>query len=381
MRVLYLNHVSSMGGAEHSLLELLKRVPRDEVEPVVALPEGGPLASHLRSISIEIVTASLVRLKLRLGLLRAFKTGLRILGARRKLSRFVEAREIDLLHANSVSSHFVAGPVGKSQGRPVVWHVRDLRPIPIARGMLGQTATRIIAISQAVRRSLLDQGFPEDKIVVLYNGVDTARFHPGRSGGTERGRLNVPSGSFVFGMIAQMVPWKRHDLFLAAASEIAVRYPHARFWIVGDDVFADHPDYVASLRAQSSSPALSGKVSFLGYREDIEAVIAGLEALVLPSDAEPFGRVLIEAMAMGKPVIATRAGGPPEILEEGHHGYLTNPGDRNELYQAMARMIEEPERSHNMGTAARRHVEDCFSIDRHVAATVSLYRELVEQGR
>lgn len=381
MRVLYLNHVSSMGGAEHSLLELLKRVPRGEVEPVVALPEEGPLASHLRSIGIEIVIASLARLKRRPGPFRAFRDVLRILGARRQLARFVESREIDLLHANSVSSHFVAGPVGRSQGRPVVWHARDLRPIPIARRMLGKTATRIIAISQAVRRSLLDQGFPEDKIVVLYNGVDTARFHPGRTGGTERERLNVPAGGFVFGMIAQMVPWKRHDLFLEAASQIAARYPHARFWIAGDDAFADHPDYVASLRGQAESSALADKVLFLGYRENIEEVMAGLDALVLPSDAEPFGRVLIEAMAMGKPVIATRAGGPPEVLEEGQHGFLTSPGDRSELYQAMARMVEEPERAHSMGTAARRHVEDCFSIDRHVAATVSLYRELVERGR
>lgn len=376
MRVLYINHVSQMSGAEHSLLELLKALPRDEVEPVVALPGEGLFEEKLKAIGIETVHAPLVRLKKSLAPNFLATAVLRLYRSAQQLACLVKERDISCIHSNSTSAHFVGGRVGTKTGRPAIWHVRDVASIPVGSKMLGRTATRIVAISHAVRDALVRQGLPEDRIQVVHNGVDVWRFNPETDGSQIRQEHRVPTDGFVFGMLAQMVPWKRHDLFLDAAGEVSTRHPQTRFWVVGDDLFGDHPDYIAALRRQVCSRGLADRVSFFGYRSEIPNIIAGMDAVVVPSDCEPFGRVVIEAMAMAKPVIATRAGGPMEIIEEGKNGFLISPGEVGELAAAMDQLVANPQLGSRFGAVARRRVVDAFDIRRTVKATCEIYREV-----
>ncbi len=377
MRVLYINHVSQMSGAEHSLLELLKAIPRDEVEPVVALPGEGLFEEKLKAIGIETVHAPLVRLKKSLKPKFLATAVLGVYRSAQQLARLVKEREISCIHSNSTSAHFVGGRVAKTTGKPAIWHVRDVASIPVGGKMLGRSATRIVAISHAVRDSLIRQGLPDDRMRVVHNGVDLCRFNPEADGSHIRQEHRVPTDGFVFGMLAQMVPWKRHDLFLSAAGEISTRYPQTRFWVVGDDLFGDHPDYVAALHRQVCSRGLANQVSFFGYRSEIPNIIAGMAAVVVPSDCEPFGRVVIEAMAMGKPVIATRAGGPMEIIEDGKDGILISPGAVGELSAAMDELVSEPQLGSRLGAAAREHVVGKFDIQRTAKAICEIYHELV----
>ncbi len=144
----------------------------------------------------------------------------------------------------------------------------------------------------------------------------------------------------------------------------------------------DNDAYVAGLHAQVADAGLQERVSFLGEREDVPALVRALDVLLLPSEEEPFGRALMEAMALGVPVLATDVGGPAEIVEDGREGYLLPPHEPAAWAQAIRRLAASPERAAEMGLAGRRRVEGEFTIDRHVARMLAVYeRALARAGR
>lgn len=377
MRILYINHVSLMSGAEHSLLALLQRLPRDEFDPVVALPCEGVLSERLASLHIRTLFVPLQRFRRSHHPRHILSALLCIVRSTRHLQRFLRENPVDLIHANSTTAHFVAACVGTKAMCPVIWHVRDLTMIPFGRRFLSRSATCVIAISEAVRQSLARQGISDEKVRVIHNGVDADTFNPQVDGSAVRSQYHVPEGCVVFGMVGQLIPWKQHDLFVTAAARVAEMFPEAHFWIVGEDLFGDHPDYVHMLHAKVRALHLIERLTFLGYQSEMPRVMAGMDVLVLPSTREPFGRVLIEAMACGKPVIAARAAGPLEIVEEGRQGLLVAPNDPSAFAEAMCKMMLSPERRHAWGEAARRRAVAEFGIDKTVEKTCNLYRETV----
>jgi glycosyltransferase involved in cell wall biosynthesis len=252
-----------------------------------------------------------------------------------------------------------------------VWHVRDLVPLGWWAKIYAKWTNKIIAISDAVRDHLLRNGISAEKIEVIHNGVNLSTFAP-RSSPLRKG-LGFTDEHFVFGMVAQLAPWKGHEFFIRAAAQVAQAIPPARFLIVGDDLFDDHPDYVHQLLALTESLSLKDKLQFLGYREDIVDVLASLDALVLPSLNEPFGRVLIEAMAMEKPVIASNGGGPPEIVDHETNGWLVPPQDVDALADAILQLAQNREWSQHLGKAGRAKVEREFDIALTVQRTQAVY--------
>ncbi|NCO34736.1 MAG: hypothetical protein AUJ92_14680 [Armatimonadetes bacterium CG2_30_59_28] len=376
-RILYVNHVSQMSGAEHSLLGLLTTLPRDRFEPIVALPDEGPLRNRVEGLGIETVSVPLGRLKRSLQPTHMLDSLNRIYRSRQALKAFCQQRDICLIHSNSTRAHFAGGHAARLLGLPAIWHCRDLTDIPICKGMLGRTATSIVAISEAVRLSLVRQAFSPTKIRVIHNGVDVDRFQPRPPDEELCRRYAVPENGFVFAIIGQIVPWKRHDLFLAAAARIAPAFPQARFWIIGDDLFNDHPEYCRQLRRRADEPDLRARVVFTGFIEAIDRVLSSVQAVVVPSDNEPFGRVVIECMAAAKPVIATRAGGPVEIIENHHTGILIPPDNINALTDAMQELLKRSQWRDRLGREAREHVCNNFSLTKNTTNTCQLYEELL----
>jgi glycosyltransferase involved in cell wall biosynthesis len=331
----------------------------------------------MREMGLATVSIPALRLKRSARLKVLWEYWQTIREAREVLREFCRHQGARLIHSNSTTAHYVGGAVARSLRLPAIWHVRDLVDIPIGKKCLNKTATHIIAISEAVRLSLIRQGFPAEKISVIYNGVDVDHFQPREPDAALRRQYGVPENGFVFAMIGQLVPWKRHDLFLAAAAQIADSFPNVRFWIVGADLFGDHPDYCASLQRQAEEPPLSGRVSFLGMVEDMVRLLSCVDVVVLPSDHEPFGRVLIEAMAMGKPVIASRSGGPLEIVEDRHSGILVPPDNLDTLVEAMEQMLTRNLWREHAGLHARQHVCNHFNQAKTTTETCQLYEKLL----
>jgi len=376
MRVLFINHVSQLGGAEHSLLALLQGLDRSLVEPLVVLPCPGPLAESIVGLGIPIEFIPMRRLRRSRNPFRMLSYIASVATASTRLAELISTQGIQVVHANTTTAQIYASSAPRRSGVPTIWHVRDLLPRSSIASSLLRDATRVIAISQAVAESLGATADPA-KVHVIHNGLDAEAISPTCvSGEKVRRELGSRKGELLVGMVGQLVSWKRHDLFLQAAAEIAKRSGNARFVVMGSDLFGDHRRYARALPSYAQRLELGDRVRFLGQRTDALEVIAALDLLLHPAEHEPFGRVLIEAMALGKPVIAVNAAGPKEIVENGVTGLLVPPDDAQALAEATVSLLTDARRATLMGQAGRERVVREFPISKTISAIQDLYREV-----
>ncbi len=387
-RVLFVNPGRDLGGAEHSLLLLLEALPGLGVEPTVAVFGDGPFRSAVARLDVPTVVldvperlrrASRYALPSRIagaGLLAASSvpSALRLAG----LARCVRA---DLLHSNGLKAHVLAGLAGRVLRRPVVWHLRDFPPDGLVGRLFRAAARRlpalIIANSGAVAATVrsADSGGPA--VVTLFNPVDLDRFRPGPVAGRVRSELGMPAETPLVGMIAHLTPWKGHADFLAIARAVSDAVPAARFVVGGGPIYETegHAGYTESLRQRAAELGLAERVSFLGARDDVPGVLAALDVVVhCPTAPEPFGRVVAEAMAVARPVVAAACGGIPEIVRDGEEGYLVAPRDLPAFTAAIVRLLGDRELRARLGTAGRRRAEALFSARAHAVRVVDAYR-------
>lgn len=369
LTILYVNHVTELGGAERSLLDLVTGLDRSRFTPLAALPDEGPLRQALSNVPCFRVP--LRRLRRTRNTARLARHALNVLGAGMALRRIARRHAVAVLHANSTTAQFAVRFASATTGIPAVWHCRDLTPLPPMARQLAAGRTRVVAISNAVATHLRDGGLPPERIVRIYNGIDTTRRG---TPGAFRAKLGLSSGHVLYGMIGQLVPWKRHALFLDAAAVIAARQPEARFAVVGCDLFGDHPGYLPSLQARAAEAGLSDRVVFTGYRDDIADVLLDLDVLVHPAAREPFGRVVAEAMALARPIVAVDSAGPGELIEHERTGLLVPPESPPALAQAARRLSLDSDLAARLGHAARRRIESDFSLRAFLDRMQELYR-------
>lgn len=378
-RILFLNHVSGVSGAERSLLDLLRHLDRTRFEPMVGAPPAGELEALLEPAGIPLLPLRLRRLRKTYNPLRCAADLLNIVQVTAALIRVIRRERIALVHSNSTTAHLYGGLAARWCGVPGLWHNRDLvRLGPLGR-WLGRFATCTIAISDCVRQQTQSWIGTGRELKTIYNGVDADVFVCRGERTRIRESLGIPSGAPVLAMIGQQVPWKRHRTFIEMAAVLTRTRPDARFLIVGDDRFGDHPAYRAGLETQISRLGLGGKVLFTGYRADIAPLLEGIDALIHPALREPLGRVILEAMAMGRPVVAVNACGPGEIIRDGVDGLLVPRGEPDELAAAALRLCREPGLANRLGEAARRRIRDDFDIRRSIRQIEEVYDALLRR--
>ncbi len=377
-RILYISHTARLGGAERSLLTLLERLDRGRYEPSVVLPGPGQLADELRRIGIPQHTVPVLgRLRWTRNPLTLFAYFWRWRCAGAAIGRLIEKLGIDLVHANSTTAHlFVSSSPAAARRRiPCIWHVRDTRtPGGRLDAMMTRRAAAIIAVSRSVAER--QPGNVAAKTVVIYNGVDTDAFAPA-DGAALRAEFGLDTGAPVAGIAGQFVPWKGHERFLDAAARVARRLPNACFLVVGDDRFGDFPSALNDLRRKASDLGIDGRVIFTGWRDDMPALLNAMDVLVVASENEPFGRVIIEAMACGKPLIAFRSGGPAEIIEHEKTGLLVEPFDVAAMADAVARLLSDRTEAAAFGQRGREVACERFSAEAHAREVQNLYARLL----
>ena len=218
-------------------------------------------------------------------------------------------------------------------------------------------AHAVVANSNAAARQLSAEGVPSERIRIIANGVSMERF---------ASRLETRAVSTVL-TVANLRTEKAHEVLLAAAAQLAPRYPQLRFQIAGDG------PRMAELRGLAATLGVADRVSFLGHREDVPALLAGADAFVLPSRSEAFPNGAIEAMAAGLPVIASATGGLLDLIDNGRTGILVPPDDPSALAHAIAGLVTSPAHASVLGAAARDEVTRRYSFDRMVRAFEDLY--------
>ena len=384
MKVLYVNHTAEVSGGERSLLALLGALP-GSVEPLVAAPVGR-LQMEARALGIGVITITGTAGSLRLHPLHTPRALAEMAIAAAQVRRAAQRSGADVVHANSIRAGVVLGLAGLRRPATVV-HVRDCLPPGVVSSatlrLIARTATTVLANS-AYTAASVRAAAPSARVEVLHNPVDLRVWDPDRlERGAARERLGEQlARRLLLGVVAQLSPWKGQDTAIEALRLVCEEGRDAQLLLIGSAKFVaratrfDNEAYLAHLRQLVADAGLEDRVSWLGEREDVPELMRALDVLLLPSWEEPFGRAVIEAMALGVPVLATDVGGPGEIISDGRDGFLLPPRRPREWAGAIARLADDPQRAAAIARAGRRTVEERFTLDSHVAATLALYDRL-----
>ena len=249
------------------------------------------------------------------------------------------------------------------------------RLVVAAERLLARRAHALVAVTERVRRDVLARGIGrEDTVVVVPLGLDLEALvaAPGRRGELRR-ELGIGAGTPLVGIVARLAAVKAHETFLEAARAIAHARPDATFLVVGDG------ERRAALEALAAGLGLGARVRFLGWRADLDRLYADLDVVVLTSKNEGSPVALIEAMAAGRPVVSTRAGGVEDVVTDGETGLLVPVGDSAAVARAILTLLDDPARAARLGTAARAAAVARFGSGRLVGDIDALYRRLLAQ--
>lgn len=391
MRIAYLTHYAELYGANRSLLELIGELKhRGVVEPHVLLPSEGPLVPELDRMAIPF---RIIPFEPRLSR-REFSGGphhrlmqrLRYASEARARGRRneeqlpaiidqVKAWRVGLVHANS-SAVSIARDVASEASLPLVWHIRELLSAHYGfhpdrgrseHGHALRDADRLIGISEAVREDVLRYTALVRPLTVIYNGVlPKARYAELRASSSPRWSV---SGPFVFAMVGLIHPSKGHMEALQAIRRLVDARADVRLIIAG----GGRNDAV---RERIKELGLEGHVELTGFVQDVFSIYNRSHGLLLCSRSEAMGRVTVEAMASGLPVIAHASGGTLELVRDGIDGYLYRSGVED-LVPLMAGLIADRGRAQRMGERASLDAEARFTVEASADAVWALYRDLL----
>jgi glycosyltransferase involved in cell wall biosynthesis len=403
-RILYVDSAPTLGGSVISLSELLKHLDRSRYEPTVVFYARHANIADLRALGLDVIAWEVYAKDHRpewaarargssvgkwvrqsgwgtgayhsLGF--ALMLARRVWPRARALQRIIDERQIDLLHTNIRVGHDREGILAAwMAGIPCVCHIRDFEKLNWFDRQLAARASACIYISQAVQRCHLEAGIRRNKGRVVYNGVDWAAFSTTQGAKEARRSLGVEGSEPLVGIVGRLEHWKGQHVFLEAMATIHDRMPKTRGIVIGDPVPYDlaYRDHLLALRDQLG---LSEQVSFHGFQQDLPMLMAALDVLVLASiSPEPFGRVLIEAMAAATPVVATDAGAAREIVQHGVEGLLVPAGDAQALAAAIVQLLSDSRLAQSMGQRGQATVRERFGVQQYVDGVEAVYRQLL----
>lgn len=413
-RVLYMDLSPSPGGSIFSLYQLVRHLDPGRYTPVVVLSTiNGFRGFDELGIAVERVRTRQWEPSLPSGLVQQVRAGpvghrmrgsalWRWLGSLRRLYRYtlqavppllgiIRGHNPDLVHLNTGIPLLRAGAIAGRLARvPTICHCRSfLTPSASDNRFLVPGLSGMLCISQAVADVQLATMSNPPPHRVIPNALDIADYQGGAAGSQGepaviRRSLGVPDDALLLGMIGRITPWKGQHVFIDALAQVCRRFPLAMGVLVGGVEQADRGEftrrYPDQLREQVVAAGLQERVRFAGFRADLPEVLQALDVVVHCSvQPEPFGRVIIEGMAAGRPVVASAAGGVLEIITPGEDGLLVPPADASALAEALAYLLENAAERQRLGAAGRRTVAQRYGIDGHVAAVQAFYDEILSE--
>lgn len=372
-RILFVNLEGKIGGAESSLLLMVKYL-KNKFDINVAAPKPSPLTAALGSLkvkSFDLLTPLNIPH-------RSFKSLQYWLNTTRELTKIIRTVQPDIIHANSFYAGLPSAIAVTITRKKLLLHARDIVNIRVVAGLYNSLCTKIIAISESVRNALIEAGIKSKKIIVVYNGADTSNLTQSTETKASRQYLKgINENSFVFANVGQFVPWKNHINFLKTASQVAETLPNSRFLLVGDDIFGRDSAYKESVVRYAENLPIADKIDFTGWQKDMEKVWPKIDCLVHTAEREPFGRVIIEAMANKIPVIAIDSNGPGELIDNGKTGILVGADNEQGLKDAMLKIACDTDYANMLAHQGFEHVISNFSAQKTAYQIEQIYSEIL----
>lgn len=372
--ILYITPAGERGGAEVVLLNLLKRLNRTRFTPVVVCLQEGSFVDEMREqaqVEVEVIASG------------RFRNPLDAWRLIRKLQTFIRNRKIQLVHSTGTGAHLYGGIAAKLCGIPSIFHVHDMlkwfwsRQGVINRLALLVPTTVAIAVSRQNAECLSKGWVRRTNVRVIYNALAPESFVIPTGFEKVVDEFGWDSKTPLIVWCGRLQRWKGTHVFLEAAAEVRKQIPDVRFLVVGGTLFGLDSDYEKELHTLAIELNLNNSLQFTGHRNDARRLMAAADMIVHSSILpDSFNTVVLEAMAIGKPVIATNDGGHTEIIESGKTGLLVEPGNHHLLANAIIQLIQNESERIQMGNAARTRIES-LSISNMMQQLEGVYDSLL----
>jgi glycosyltransferase involved in cell wall biosynthesis len=345
MRVLAVMPLATpRGGAEINFRQLLLHGRGRGIEWIIVFLRDGPMVAEARALGLDVRVIPAGRFR---------NIAMRIRAIRR-IARLAASQKVDLVFGWMVAGQLTAGTAALLAARPCVWFQAGTpRPDWLDRISTLLPARGVIVVSRAAAAAQA-RVWPPRRQWLVYPGASLDAFDPSRlpSPGAMRAKLGLPTDGPLIGIAGRLQRWKGMHVFIDAIAQVRAIRPDVHAVIVGG-MHETEPQYGPELRAQAHALRLDSVITFAGFQPNVAEWLQAMDVFVLASDREPFGIVLVEAMALGKPVVAGAAGGPAEIITDGENGLLSPYGDAGALARAVARYLDDRAFAARTGAAAR----------------------------
>jgi len=383
----YLDEHHFLEGNTKYILTIFDRIDRDFYQMLFASPIKSNFFNQISKLQCEYIylpaprnLLTFGRVILKQNLLRRVGVLLSLLYYNLKVYTFLRTRGIDFIQCHNLRSLFLVGLGAKLASKPVIWWVKGHLENPFLDRLGFQLADRILFLN----RTMLDRCYPRligryaDKIRILSAGVDLQEIDQAADRDTQclKGELNWRADRLNLILLARLSPLKGVDLLLEAMLKIRQVQPQVALYLVGDDVTPEYLDYLSGLREFISRHQLND-VYFTGWRADCLRILSLMDILVQPSRQEGVPGAILEAMAMRKPVVATRVGGIQEVVSHGESGLLVEAEDVHGLAQAIILLAQDPQLRRRLGERGRQIAFHDYSIDAQMDKLQAIYREIV----
>jgi glycosyltransferase involved in cell wall biosynthesis len=284
------------------------------------------------------------------------------------LARAARDYRPEIIQSTLSSASWWSGWLERMGGPPTIGHVQGFTSATWHRQQ-----SHLLAVSNAVKQDLMDQGIAAEKITVLHNALSPDEFVPRRDAAAVRAEIGADASTFVVGTIAHLSEKKGYRELFQAIPTVLARVRDAQFWIVGQGGLR------GELEERAKAQGFSRHVRFLGFRHDAADIMNAFDVFALPSHREPCALVYIEAALRRKPIVACRAGGAPESIADGETGLLVPPRDANALAEAVLTLAEHRNWARRMGQAGRERALDVFSWERFIATLEGVYERVCDE--
>jgi len=371
-KVLFVIDGLEFGGGERVFLQLASGL-RGLFDVSFASSPGGKLEREIKSMGLNFFPVSMKR---RFSLKPIFQ-----------IKEIVQNKQIELVHSQGLRADFFARIATKLAGAPynictIAMPVEGFDLQLMRRKvyryldcLTERYVQRFIVVSNSLKRLLIEsRGIEPFRVVKIYNGVELQYYLSDYGKDSDRGQFGISQNTILIGAIGRMVWQKGFKYLIQSIPEVIGKIPCVKFLFVGDGFMRK------SLERMAENLKVEERIIFTGYRSDIKKILSAIDLLVVPSLLEGFPIITLEGMAMSKPIIATNIDGINEQITNGENGLLVPPGSPESIAEAIIKVSNDSEFADKIGVAARKRVENEFSVEKMVSETENVYRSLLRSN-